>query len=97
MVKSMRDHSMQSLHVVPKDEPIEVTKPVSVFPARLVVQWILGFVALLGLGSWLVWWEAAVQRTFVLEDIRGACQRVMPETVNRCVDTVIIQRGGARP
>lgn len=97
MVQTSRDQSMQSLHVVPKDEHVEETKPVFVFPARLVVQWVLGFAALLGLGSWLIWWEATVQRTFVLEDIRGACQRVMPETVDRCVDTVIIQRGGARP
>lgn len=87
---------MQSLHVVEKDETVQEANPVFVFPARLVLQWILGFAALLGLGSWLVWWEATVQRTFVLEDIRGACQRVMPETVDRCVDTVIIQRGGAR-
>jgi hypothetical protein len=33
---------------------------------------------------------------FIEEDIRSACERVMPETVQRCVDTVIIQRGGAR-
>ena len=43
-----------------------------------------------------VWWAALVQRAFSLEDIRSACQRVMPEAVDRCVDTVTIQRGGAR-
>jgi hypothetical protein len=48
------------------------------------------------LGSWLVWLSAYVQRMFIEEEIHEACQRVMPDTVQRCVDTVIIQRGGAR-
>jgi hypothetical protein len=50
----------------------------------------------IALGSWLVWFSAYVQRMFIEEDIHAACQRVMPDTVQRCVDTVIIQRGGAR-
>jgi hypothetical protein len=41
-------------------------------------------------------WAINLQRQFAEDEIRGACQRVMPETVQRCVDTVIIQRGGAR-
>lgn len=61
-----------------------------------VIQWTVGIVAAFALGSWLVWLAAYLQRHFVLEDIRSACQRVMPDTVERCVDTVIIQRGGAR-
>ena len=65
-------------------------------PVGLIVQWAVGIVAAFGLGTWLVWWAASVQRALTLEDIRAACQRVMPETVDRCVDTVIIQRGGAR-
>jgi hypothetical protein len=56
----------------------------------------LGAVLVVALGSWLVWLSAYVQRTFIEEDIHAACQRVMPDTVQRCVDTVIIQRGGAR-
>jgi hypothetical protein len=46
------------------------------------------------IGTWLVWFSASLQRRFQEEDIRAACQRVMPETVERCVDTVTIQRGG---
>jgi hypothetical protein len=61
-----------------------------------VIRWTVGIVAAFALGSWLVWLTAYLQRHFVLEDIRSACQRVMPDTVERCVDTVIIQRGGAR-
>ena len=63
---------------------------------RLVVQWIAGTILALLIGSWLVWWAINLQRQFAQDEIRGACQRVMPETVERCVDTVIIQRGGAR-
>jgi hypothetical protein len=86
---------MQNLHVVAKDDP-----PVEVaarsFPRTPLVQWSVGIVVAFGLGTWLVWWAASVQRSFTMEDIRSACQRVMPETVERCIDTVIIQRGGAR-
>ncbi|THJ13685.1 MAG: hypothetical protein CAF43_001235 [Nitrospira sp. CG24C] len=64
--------------------------------ARLVVQWIVGTILTFLIGSWLVWWAINLQRQFAEDEIRGACQRVMPETVQRCVDTVIIQRGGAR-
>jgi type II secretory pathway component PulL len=63
---------------------------------RLVVQWAVGTILVFLLGSWLVWWAISLQGQFVEDEIRGACQRVMPETVQRCVDTVIIQRGGAR-
>lgn len=87
---------MQNLHIVPNDDlPAEAGSSVSSV-ARLIVQWVLAVVVLFGLGTWLVWWGASVQRTFTLDDIRAACQRLMPETAERCVDTVIIQRGGAR-
>lgn len=87
---------MQNLHVVAKDDlPVEVTA-IRTFPIRLVVQWSVGIVVAFALGTWLVWWAASLQRSFTMEDIRSACQRVMPETVERCIDTVIIQRGGAR-
>ena len=63
---------------------------------RLVLQWIVGTMLAFLVGSWLVWWAVNLQRQFAEDEIRAACQRVMPETVQRCVDTVIIQRGGAR-
>ena len=63
---------------------------------RLVVQWGGGTVLAFLIGSWLVWWAMNLQRQFSADEIKGACQRVMPETVQRCVDTVIIQRGVAR-
>jgi hypothetical protein len=62
----------------------------------LVVQWMVGTILVFLIGSWLVWWAISLQGQFAEDEIRGACQRVMPETVQRCVDTVIIQRGGAR-
>ena len=63
---------------------------------RLVVQWVVGTMLAFLIGSWLVWWAIHLQRQFAEDEIRAACQRVMPETVGRCVDTVILQRGGAR-
>ena len=63
------------------------------------VSWamLLAGALLLGLiGTWLVWFSFMVQHKHNEDDIRTACQRVMPETVERCVDTVIIQRGGMR-
>ena len=81
--------------VLREPESIEIPDraPARTFP---VWQWVLGSVLAIALGSWLVWLSAYVQRIFIEEDIHEACQRVMPDTVQRCVDTVIIQRGGAR-
>ena len=87
---------MPNLHVVSDDVLPEVTPKRAVVPVKLIVQWCIGILAAFVLGTWLVWWAALVQRSFTLEDIRSACQRVMPEAVERCVDTVTIQRGGAR-
>jgi hypothetical protein len=58
--------------------------------------WVLGSILVLLFGSWFVVLSAYLQRKFIEDDIRSACQRVMPETLERCVDTVIIQRGGVR-
>jgi hypothetical protein len=63
---------------------------------KLVVQWTVGTTLVVLMGSWLVWWAIHLQRQFAEDEIRAACQRVMPDTVQRCVDTVVIQRGGAR-
>ena len=62
----------------------------------LMMQWVLGAVLAVLVGSWIVWWTIHLQRQFAEEEIRAACQRVMPDSVQRCVDTVVIQRGGAR-
>ena len=87
---------MQKLHVVSEDHvPVEIS-PSKLLPVTMIVQWCVGIAVAFALGSWLVWWAAMVQRAFTIEDIRSACQRVMPETVERCIDTVTIQRGGAR-
>ena len=87
---------MQQLQVVPKDDLSVETTPEPFFSTKVIVQWVIAIVAAFGLGTWLVWWSASVQRSFTIQDIRAACQRVMPETVERCIDTVVIQRGGAR-
>ena len=87
---------MPNLHVVSDDTLPAVAPPSTVFPVKLVLQWFVAILVAFVLGTWLVWWSAVVQRTFTLEDIRSACQRVMAESVERCVDTVTIQRGGAR-
>ena len=62
----------------------------------LVMQWTVGTMLAVLIGSWLVWWAMYLQRQFAEDEIRAACQRVMPDSVQRCVDTVVIQRGGAR-
>ena len=91
-----REFAMQKLHVISEDHvPVEVS-PEEPFPLKMIVQWCVGIAAAFALGSWLVWWAAMVQRAFTIEDVRSACQRVMPEAIERCIDTVTIQRGGAR-
>ena len=87
---------MPNLQIVSKEDlPVEAA-PVGSSTTKLVVQWTVGTLLAFLIGSWLVWWALHLQRQFAEDEIRGACQRVMPETVERCVDTVIIQRGGAR-
>lgn len=85
--------NLQSILREPASAEMSDRAPARAFSAW---QWILGVVLVVALGSWLVWLSAYVQRMFIEEDIRAACQRVMPDTVQRCVDTVIIQSGGAR-
>lgn len=48
------------------------------------------------IGTWLVWFSAFVQKSLQEDDIRAACRRAMPDTADRCFDTVVIQRGGVR-
>ena len=87
---------MPNLEVVSKEDLAVEATTVGCSTAKLIVQWAVGTILVILIGSWLVWWGLYLQRQFVTEEIRGACQRVMSETVERCVDTVIIQRGGAR-
>ena len=81
--------------VEPNSDPNE---PQTAVPTNLtwVWQWVVGAVLVALIGTWAVWFSAYAQRTFVEQDVREACQRVMPDTVQRCVDTVTIQRGGLR-
>jgi hypothetical protein len=87
---------MGSLQSVPKEPEFGEMPALAATRSFPIWQWAVGVILVVALGSWLVWLSAYLQRTFIEEDIRAACQRVMPDTVQRCVDTVIIQRGGAR-
>ena len=87
---------MANLQSVPKAPEPGETPDTAATGTFSMWQWVVGVVLVVAIGSWLVWLSAYVQRMFIEEDIRVACERVMPETVQRCVDTVIIQRGGAR-
>ena len=48
------------------------------------------------IGTWLIWFSALIRPDLQGETIRAACRRVMPDATIRCVDTMIIQRGGVR-
>lgn len=87
---------MPNLQIVEKEEPSPVRSSFQPDTMRLIIQWAVGVLAAAALGTWLVWWGAYLQRTSAMEEIREACQRLMPATTDRCVDTVIVQRGGSR-
>ena len=87
---------MQSFPILSKTDLPTEAAPLGSSATRLLLQWVFVIAAAFVLGSWLVWLNASVQRSITMDDIRAACQRLMPDTVERCVDTVIIQRGGAR-
>jgi hypothetical protein len=88
---------MPSVHLV-SDEEVSPSPA----PCAATSQWtgwghlMVGAVLLAVIGTWLVWFSLSVQRKFQEEDIRASCQRVMPDTAERCYDTVVIQRGGVR-
>jgi hypothetical protein len=88
--------NMAMPYIVPKDEaPLPpAARAVNAGSTWGVIA--VGALLVFVIGTWLVWFSASVQRKFQEEDVRAACQRMMPETVERCVDTVTIQRGGAR-
>ena len=62
-------------------------------PIVELVWWVGGAMLV---GTWLIWFYVHLQRTSFEEEIRAACRRAMPESADRCFDTVIIQRGGTR-
>ncbi len=82
-----------------REEEKEVSTLFSrVSPASSRVWAYIGVSALLlaMIGTWLVWFSAYIQRSLQEEDIRSSCRRAMPDTAERCFDTVVIQRGGIR-
>jgi len=88
---------MPSVHLVREDvgAPTIVTSE-HTSPGR-VWSYIGASALLLAIiGTWLVWFSAFIQRSLHEDGIRAACQRAMPDQVDRCFDTVMIQRGGGR-
>ncbi len=91
-----RDVRMLNVQILEQEAQSETTAREARSPWPSLWPWVAGlFIAVL-VGSWLVWLSAFLQRRFVEEDIRTACHHVMPETAERCFDTVVIQRGGVR-
>lgn len=85
---------MQTLRAIEGDDA-KVEEPTQrLWPS--IWPWIVGTVLAVLVGSWLIWLSAFLQRKFAEEDIRAACHRAMPDTAERCFDTVVIQRGGIR-
>lgn len=66
------------------------------FIIRNVLLCAFGLIGVGACATWLVWYGVHLDHRLTTEEIRGACARTFPETIERCVDTVIIQRGGAR-
>lgn len=87
---------MPSVHLVSQEESLSAAATSAVRPWTAWSYLLAGAVLLAAIGTWLVWFSVSVQRKFQEEDIRAACQRVMPDTAERCFDTVVIQRGGVR-
>ena len=87
---------MSAVRLVTEDDPTSVADRSTASPGR---TWrYIGVSALLlaTIGTWLVWFSASIERTLQEDDIRAACRRAMPETAERCFDTVVLQRGGVR-
>jgi len=82
--------------VTQEDVPLAPVTPVNIPATRIWIYLGATLVLLAVIGTWLVWFSAFVQKSLQEEDIRAACQRAMPETADRCFDTVAIQRGGIR-
>lgn len=92
-----------SVHLVTNEE--QETRSVA-HSRRISPQWIslwmiwgymVGAALLLAaVGTWLVWFAIHLERELDDQAIRAACERTMPEKVERCIDTVTLQRGGGK-
>jgi hypothetical protein len=87
---------MPAVRIVTPDEAPAAPVAIVHTTARVWIYLGATMVLLVMIGTWLVWFSAFIQRDLQQEDIRAACRRAMPETADRCFDTVIIQRGGIR-
>ena len=87
---------MPAVRLVTADEstPVVATRVIS--PGRVWSYIGVSALLLTTIGTWLVWFSMFIQRNIQEEDIRAACRRAMPETAERCFDTVVLQRGGVR-
>lgn len=86
---------MPAVRIVTQEEVSPV--PVVTVMTSATSVWVylgVSLIMLVVIGTWLVWFSTFMQRNFQEEDIRAACRRAMPETADRCFDTVVIQRGG---
>ena len=88
---------MPVVRIVTEEEapPAPVTT-VDISATRVWIYLGVTMILLAVIGTWLVWFSAFLQRSLQEDDIRAACRRAMPETAERCFDTVVIQRGGIR-
>lgn len=88
---------MPSVHLVREEEAAPtIMASVSTSPRRVWGYIATSALLLALIGTWLVWFSAFLQRSLHEDGIRAACQRAMPDQAERCFDTVMIQRGGAR-
>ncbi len=87
-----------SVHVLKSVEAAQVVQDVHPVGSttQIVLLGAVGFLLFGLLASWLVWFGVQLDHSLTIEEIRAACARAMPESRDRCVDTVLIQRGGAR-
>ncbi len=82
--------------VTQEDVPTEPVTLVNASSARVWTYLGVTLVLLALIGTWLVWFSVFIQRNLQEDDVRAACRRVMPDTADRCFNTVVIQRGGIR-
>jgi hypothetical protein len=88
---------MPAVRIVTQEEvpPAPVTA-LGISTTRVWAYLGVTLVLLAVIGTWLVWFSAFIQRNLQEDDVRAACRRAMPDTADRCFDTVVIQRGGVR-
>ena len=82
--------------VTQEDVSLESATTANASAARVWTYLGVTLVLLAVIGTWLVWFSVFVQKSLQEDDIRAACRRAMPDTADRCFDTVVIQRGGVR-